>query len=333
VNEAIQRLTGFEPDALIGEHISTIMTGEDINRGSELIRTMLSDPTRRNVTFETDIVDQSGDHTPIEIHIALLPAAKGEFNGTAGVIRDISERKDRERQLAEFASVVSHDLRNPLNVVKGRISVARKSGDVSHLDAAASAADRMDELINDLLTLARQGETVGETAMVDLGALASQAWDDVETGEATLEQLGTATVEADAARLRSVFENLFRNSVEHGSTSSRPGADDSVEHGSTSNPAQSDDTVAHEQRADSGAPVTVSVGTTDTGFYVADDGAGIPPEERETVFERGYTTSDAGTGFGLAIVDEVARAHGWSVSVTESEGSGARFEFTTSSER
>ena len=333
VNEAIERLTGFEPDALIGEHISTIMTGEDINRGSELIRTMLSDPTRRNVTFETDIVDQSGDHTPIEIHIALLPAAKGEFNGTAGVIRDISERKDRERQLAEFASVVSHDLRNPLNVVKGRISVARKSSDVSHLDAAASAADRMDELINDLLTLARQGETVGETAMVDLGALAGQAWVDVETGEATLEQFGTATVEADAARLRSVFENLFRNSVEHGSTRSQPGADDSVEHGSTSNSAQSDDTVAHEQRADSGAPVTVSVGTTDTGFYVSDDGAGIPPEERETVFERGYTTSDAGTGFGLAIVDEVARAHGWSVSVTESEGGGARFEFTTSSER
>jgi len=301
-NEAIECLTGFEPDELIGEHISTIMAGEDINRGSELIRTMLSDPTLRNMTFETDIVDQAGDHTPIEIHIALLPAADGEFNGTAGVIRDISERKDRERQLSEFASVVSHDLRNPLNVVKGRISVARTSGDVSHLDAAASAADRMDELINDLLTLARQGDAVGETAMVDLAALAGQAWVDVETGEATLEKLGTATIEADAARLRAVFENLFCNAVKHG------------------------------RRADS-TPITVSVGTTDTGFYVADDGVGIPPEERTDVFERGYTTSDAGTGFGLAIVAEVAQAHGWSVSVTESESGGARFEFTTSSAR
>ncbi|KAA9410414.1 PAS domain S-box protein [Haloarcula hispanica] len=318
VNEAIEQLTGFEPDELIGEHISTIMTGEDINRGSELIRTILSDPTRQNVTFETDIVDQTGNHTPIEIHIALLPAADGEFNGTAGVIRDISDRKDRERQLAEFASVVSHDLRNPLNVVKGRISVARTSGDVSHLEAAESAADRMDELINDLLTLARQGDTVGETTMVDLAALASQAWIDVETGEATLEKHGTAAVEADAARLRTVFENLFRNSVEHGSTSSRTESDDSVEHG---------------RCADGAAPVTVSVGTTDDGFYVADDGVGIPPEERDDVFERGYTTSDTGTGFGLAIVVEVAQAHGWSVSVTESEDGGARFEFTTSSER
>ncbi|NLV05864.1 PAS domain S-box protein [Haloarcula rubripromontorii] len=317
-NEAIERLTGFEPDALIGEHISTIMAGDDIDRGSDLIRTMLSDPTRQNVTFETDIVDQNGEYTPIEIHIALLPAADGEFNGTAGVIRDISDRKERERQLAEFASVVSHDLRNPLNVVKGRISVARTSGDVSHLEAAASAADRMDDLINDLLTLARQGETVGETTMVDLAALAGQAWADVETGEARLEKHGTATVEADAARLRAVFENLFRNSVEHGSTSSRSGTDDSVEHGTP---------------ADDDAPMTVSVGTTDDGFYVADDGDGIPPEERQDVFGRGYTTSDTGTGFGLAIVAEVAQAHGWSVSVTESESGGARFEFTTCSER
>ncbi|MFY4812337.1 PAS domain S-box protein [Haloarcula sp. AONF1] len=317
VNEAVKRLTGFESDELVGEHISTIMAGEDISRGSDLIRTMLSDPTRQNVTFETDIVDQAGEHTPIEIHIALLPTADGEFNGTAGVIRDISDRKKRERQLAEFASVVSHDLRNPLNVVKGRISVARTSGDVSHLEAAASAADRMDELINDLLTLARQGDTVGETTMVDLAALAGQAWVDVETGEATLEKDGTATIEADAARLRAVFENLFRNSVEHGTTNSR---------------AQSDNTGAHEGCAGN-EPITVSVGTTDTGFYIADDGAGIPPEERDDVFERGYTTSTTGTGFGLAIVAEIAQAHGWSVSVTESEDGGTRFEFTTSSER
>jgi len=318
VNEAIEQLTGFKPDELVGEHISTIMADEDIDRGNELVRTMLSDPARRNVTFETDIVDQTGDHTPIEIHIALLPADEGQFNGTAGVIRDISERKSRERQLAEFASVVSHDLRNPLNVVKGRISVARESGDLSHLDAAESAADRMDELINDLLTLARQGETVGETAAVDIAAVASQAWTDVETGEATLEQCGTTTVDADAARLREVFENLFRNSVEHGSTGSRSGAGDTVE---------------HESREDDMAPLTVSIGTTTNGFYVADDGIGIPPGEREEVFERGYTTSENGTGFGLAIVAEVAQAHGWSVSVLESDDGGTRFEFTTTPER
>lgn len=73
--------------------------------------------------------------------------------------------------------------------------------------------------------------------------------------------------------------------------------------------------------------MTVHVGETDGGFYVADDGSGIPPEEREAVFERGYTTSEEGTGLGLSIVDEIARAHGWEAVVTESRSGGARFEF------
>ncbi|WP_423999496.1 PAS domain S-box protein [Haloarcula salina] len=300
VNEAIEDMTGHEPDALVGAHISTVMSDEDIARGNELIREMLSDADRRNVTFETELVDDAGDSTPVEIHMALLPAPAGEFAGTAGVIRDISERKARERQLAEFASVVSHDLRNPLNVADGRISLARETGDLSHLDAAASATDRMSELIDDLLSLARQGATVGETSAVDVAAAASQAWGDVDTGEATLSKSGSVTVEADPARLRELFENLFRNAVEHGGSG-----------GETPD------------------PLVITVGRTDDGFYVADDGVGIPPSERCQVFERGYTTSERGTGFGLAIVREIAEAHGWSVDLAESEAGGARFAFTT----
>jgi signal transduction histidine kinase len=72
--------------------------------------------------------------------------------------------------------------------------------------------------------------------------------------------------------------------------------------------------------------VTVTVGGLPDGFFVADDGPGIPPEDRERVFETGYSTSAEGTGFGLRIVREVAQAHGWDVSVTESDGGGARFE-------
>ena len=61
----------------------------------------------------------------------------------------------------------------------------------------------------------------------------------------------------------------------------------------------------------------------------ADDGVGIPAAERDRVFESGYTTASDGTGFGLRIVSDVADAHGWGVSVTESEAGGARFEFRT----
>jgi signal transduction histidine kinase len=112
--------------------------------------------------------------------------------------------------------------------------------------------------------------------------------------------------------------------VEHGSTGpdsqarrdsegqrpsgSRPGADDAVEH--------------------AGQAVTVTVGDLENGFYIEDDGPGIPKAEREAVFDPGHSTSEEGTGFGLAIVREIANAHGWSVRVTGGAAGGARFELT-----
>jgi signal transduction histidine kinase len=74
--------------------------------------------------------------------------------------------------------------------------------------------------------------------------------------------------------------------------------------------------------------VTVEIGPLEDGFYIADDGRGIPESEREAVFEYGYSTADDGTGFGLSIVREIAESHGWTVSVTGSEAGGARFEIT-----
>jgi signal transduction histidine kinase len=108
-----------------------------------------------------------------------------------------------------------------------------------------------------------------------------------------------------------VLVNLFRNAVEHGSTGPDSQArQDAVEQG--------------------GDDVAVRVGDLgDGGFFVADDGLGIPPDERDAVLDSGYTNSEAGTGYGLAIVDEIAAAHDWSLSVTESREGGARFEFRT----
>jgi signal transduction histidine kinase len=78
---------------------------------------------------------------------------------------------------------------------------------------------------------------------------------------------------------------------------------------------------------DPATDVTVTVGDFAEGFFVADDGPGIPEQDREVVFERGYSTAD-GTGYGLAIVAELATAHGWSVTATESESGGARIEIS-----
>jgi len=220
--------------------------------------------------------------------------------GSVASLTDITEqesyRRELERQnerLEQFASMVSHDLRNPLNVATLRAETALdKQEEDEDLAAVKEALDRMEVLIDDLLTLARQGQPIEETEPVSLSTIATQAWRMVDTTESELVVDGDRTFLVDSDRLQQLFENLFRNTIEHG-----------------------------------GPDLTVQVGRLDDGsFFVADDGVGIPEDERESVFESGFTTSEDGTGFGLSIVHEIADAHGWNVSITESENGGARFE-------
>jgi len=237
------------------------------------------------------------------------------------------ERLERQNdRLEEFASVISHDLRNPLNVAEGRLELAREECDSDHLDDVARSLDRMESLVEDLLTLAREGEAATDPGPVELGELVRASWQTVDTADATLSVETDRTIRADRSRLQQLLENLVGNAVEHGSTSDRP-PDDSVHRTSSDaahqNPSDSEDAAEH-----GGEGVAVTVGELDGGFYVADDGPGIPPDEREAVFEFGYSTGRNGTGFGLAIVEDIAEAHGWSVRATEGDDGGARFEIT-----
>ncbi|WP_318567275.1 PAS domain-containing sensor histidine kinase [Salinigranum marinum] len=253
------------------------------------------------------------------VEVALSRAAR------VAVLRDREDELARQNERLEaFASVVSHDLRNPLSVARGYLGLARDAcpanGDdedpAPHFERVERAHERMNRLITDLLALARQGQTVGTTQELSLEEAADRAWTAVETGTATLDVVDDRRIDADGERLGTLFENLFRNAVEHGSASSRPEAGDSVEDGST-DPADGDGT---------GAVAHVRVGPLDDGFFVEDDGPGIPESEREKVFERGYSTGDSGTGFGLSIVRGIAEAHGWALDVTASDSGGARFE-------
>jgi PAS domain S-box-containing protein len=296
INDAIEEMAGYEADALQGAHIDTIVRPEDVKTGTEHIASLLGDPDSNAVTFEVVVETAGGETIPCELHMALLPTEDGEFRGTAGVLRDIEGRKQREQRLEEFASVVSHDLRGPLNVIRGRTSLAKETGDVAHLDAVEDATERMEGLIDGLLTLARQGEAIGSVESVELEPIVTAAWNSVDNATATLDNRASLVLEADPDRLQELFENLFRNAIEHG-----------------------------RSETDSAA---LTVGTlSDCGFYVADTGSGIAPDERETVFERGYTTTDNGTGFGLSIVKRIADAHGWETTLTDSASGGARFEF------
>jgi signal transduction histidine kinase len=230
--------------------------------------------------------------------------------------RTARARHDRRADRIEnLARAVSHDLRNPLNVAQGQVKLLEDTIGES-VDRIESAHQRMTTIIEQMQVLARVDEPVTDPEAVDLRACVHDTWAMVPTGAATVDYAADSVhVAADRSRLESLLENLFRNAVEHGSTGNRTGSDDAVEHGSTGN-----------QPTDDGGAVTVTVGLLPDGFYVADDGPGIPESDRDVVFDPGYSTTEDGTGFGLNIVDRIADAHGWTVTATD--GGGARFEFT-----
>jgi PAS domain S-box-containing protein len=218
-----------------------------------------------------------------------------------GITRNITERVKWERQLQnqkeqleEFASVVSHDLRNPLNVAQGRAELLETDCESEHLGPVVESLERMEEIISDTLTLAREGQAVSDTESIALVDFVGKCWKNVRTDEATIKIEDKVTIRGDRSRLQHVCENLFRNAIEHG-----------------------------------GADVTVRIGRIDDrGIYVEDTGPGIPEDARETVFEPGHTSASGGTGFGLTIVKRIAEAHGWQVEIASGTDGGARFEFT-----
>ncbi|WP_436903503.1 PAS domain S-box protein [Halovenus halobia] len=300
VNDALVEMTGYEPADLRGEHVSMAVPDEHVERGREVVRQLLDEEHPNSLTWEMELHTTSGDVIPVENHVALVPSEDG-FRGTAGVIRDITDRKQRKRDLEEknqrldeFAGIVSHDLRNPLNVAQLRLELARQECPSEHLDDVAHAHERMETLIDDVLAVARQGDDVDETQAVNLATLADSCWRTVETADATLRTETEQTIRANSGRLKQLLENLFSNAVAHG-----------------------------------GDDVTVTIGSIDSGgFYIEDDGPGVPEDARDRLFEAGYSTTTDGTGFGLNIVQAIADAHGWTIAVTDSDAGGARFEIT-----
>ena len=237
-----------------------------------------------------------------------------EIVGLIGATLLITQRKEYEEQLErqkerleEFASIISHDLRNPLTVAQGRVDLAReRCPDDENLRVAVKHLRRMDELIDEVLTMTRQGRSVEETEAVELRSIAQQCWESVATDDATVTVEDSFRFRADHGRLRHVFENIFRNAVDHSD------GNVSVSVGSLPGTFSGNAGTAEDRQS--------------VGFYVADDGPGIPEGERDDVFDHGYTTSEDGTGLGLKIVRQVVEAHDWSVMVTESAEGGARFE-------
>ncbi len=258
--------------------------------------------------FETDpsvetTVNGRLDDGQYYFSLSSVPIEGISERGRVVVLHDITDEKQRELELErknerlnQFAGVVSHDLRNPLMVVTSHLELTRDDLPDDHADPMAENLERMETMIDDLLAMARAGQTVEATEPVRIHRVAEEAWNHLKTPEGTFENtFAEATVvQAERNRFLHVFENLYRNAVEHND-----------------------------------APLTVRVGPLDegaTGFFVEDDGSGIPEDDRDEVFRQGFTSATDGSGFGLTFVRDIVEAHGWDIRVVEATSGGARFE-------
>jgi len=295
-NDAFRETFGFSACELGGSSLDKFIVADETSAEAREINAQVRDGDR----IDREVMRQTAAGDRRDFLLTATPLAWGDETDVLATYIDITDRNEakqrlerRTEELEDFANVVSHDLRSPLNVASGHLDLLAKECDSPHVDTIRNAHTRMQELIENILMLAKQGRSVDETQPVDLGACASQSWETVGTADATLVIETAETIDADESRLRQLFGNLFRNAVEHG-----------------------------------GDDVTVTVGDLDDGFYVADDGPGIPASERSRVFESGHTSTEDGTGFGLSIVEEIVDAHDWAIAVTESDDGGARFDVT-----
>lgn len=294
---SVERHLGYETDEMIGQNAFDYVHPEDRDRVMRVFYEGVDDPSSLP-TVEYRFKHKDGSWRWLE-SLGNNQLSNQAIEAFVVNSRDITERKRREQELQrqnerldKVSSVISHDLRNPLTVADGYLEIARQDCESEALETIDESLDRMETIINDTLTLARHGQTIGEFEEVDLQQICRLCWGTVSTGGGHLDVVESITIRCDTDRIRQVLENLFRNAVKYG-----------------------------------GEQVHVEVGGMgDDGIYIADDGPGIAPGERDAVFEPGYTTSSESTGFGLAIVKEIVEAHGWDISITESDTGGARFE-------
>jgi len=294
-----EALYGYDTETALGRHVRTLFADKESGDSNSLPSDFFDQPATD--TVEVEHWHRCADDSVFWGTLTLSPLWNETFDGYAAISQDTTTTKEYERmlerqndRLKEFTDILAHDLRNPLSIIDGYLQRYEETGDEKHLETIEETTDRMERLVEDLLRVARQGDVVTDPEPTDIGDVVDMAWQTLSTTpSATLHYEPIQSVSSDPDRLCELFENLFRNAIEHG-----------------------------------GTDVTVRVGQLDNGFYVEDDGPGIADEHKEQVFDHGFTTRDDGHGYGLSVVRTIVNAHGWDVTAADAETGGARFEIT-----
>jgi PAS domain S-box-containing protein len=261
---------GYSREELVGAPVTMLLDEEDIETSLGLIEDLVANDPEGSRRCEVEIRTAYGDTIPCDLHLALLPGEDGEFAGTLGVIRDITDRKRREQRLSVLNRVLRHNLRNDLNVVLMRLEglVEEYGIDDSRVDVVREKGRRLVEFGDTARALDRRLEQLeGDATTRNVTGLVRKQC------EAVRETYPGATVEFDApgncpARADEMVdlavENLLENAVTHGW-----GADGDAD-------------VANDPK-DRTVSVRVEPDGRETVVRIADDGPGIPDAELEAL--------------------------------------------------
>ncbi|WP_135303333.1 PAS domain S-box protein [Haloarcula amylovorans] len=302
VNDAYTQLVGYDRETLVGADTALVAAERtDVEGIRQAVERDVGSGGGKSKTYESQISTASGETIDTEMTVAPLPSRADSASDKVVVVRDVTERNERERRLEDqnerldsFAGMLAHELRNPVNIGQIYSVQLPTESNPEAVRYVADAFDRIENIIDIMLVITGERDVVPSSGRVQLATVVRDAWEEVDAPDATLELGIDFAAAVDETYTRHLFRNLFENAVEHG-----------------------------------GSDVTVTVGELPTGFYVADDGIGISESTRKKIFQSGYTTASGqgGMGLGLAFVQQMTDVYGWTCSVTESESGGARFEF------
>ncbi len=316
------------PLAETDEAVERVGETPTIDRGGGLIWESFDDDETRHYD---DLTDRPGRysqgtdaraevHVPLGTHGVIVSAVSGSRTidtvdieslqlfgilvreAMAGVKREerLAERgevlQEQNARLEKFVDVAAHDLRNPLTGAIGWLEIARQSDEAEAYDRVERSLERMDDLVGELLSMARGDRQPTKRRPVSLQSMVEEAWDYTDAGEATLSvESRLGEIQADEMRLLQLFGNLFRNSIEH----------------------CPDDVAVEVGRLPNGA-----------GFYVADDGPGLTEDLLVSLNDIGAEDQATAIGIGLMSVTDIIIGHGWDLSVANTDR-GLRFEVRT----